>query len=225
MVSQRRGGRRLPGATRARLLAAAAAEFADRGFAGAKVHRIAARARVNKAMVYYHFTNKAALYREILRDVFGSTAEAVRGVPDAGGPAEGQLRAFVAAIAATAVARPHFPAIWLRELAEGGRHLNEAILVEMRAVMETLVAILDQGRRTGRFRTVHPLLTQMAIVGPLLLFSASTPVRTRLRGPWPFALDDVTRDSAITYVQEAALAVLTRPNSSASRRRTRSQRP
>ena len=51
--------------------AAAAAEFAARGFAGANVDRIARAARVNKAMIYYHFKSKAALYREILRDMFG----------------------------------------------------------------------------------------------------------------------------------------------------------
>ena len=41
-----------------RILVAAAAEFASRGYAGARVDRIARRARVNKAMLYYHFSNK-----------------------------------------------------------------------------------------------------------------------------------------------------------------------
>src|SRR5438132_13540339 len=111
MVSQHR---RSASASRARLLAAAAAEFAARGFDGAKVDRIAARARVNKAMLYYHFTNKAALYREVLRDVFGGAAEAVSAVRHAGGTPDTQLRAFVAAVATSAVTRPHFPSIWLR---------------------------------------------------------------------------------------------------------------
>ena len=65
-----------------RLLAAAAAEFAARGFAGANVDRIAKAARLNKAMIYYHFRSKAALYREILRDMFAAVAAAVAGVED-----------------------------------------------------------------------------------------------------------------------------------------------
>ena len=56
--------------TRARILAAAALEFAERGFGGARVDRIARRARVNKAMIYYHFKSKQALYRSLLRDLF-----------------------------------------------------------------------------------------------------------------------------------------------------------
>src|SRR6476646_3657793 len=102
------------GSTRDRLIAAAAKEFAARGFDGAKVDRIAARARVNKAMLYYHFRHKAALYREVLRDVFGAAAEAVEAARDRGGDPERQLSAFIAAVAGSAVTRPHFPSIWLR---------------------------------------------------------------------------------------------------------------
>ena len=57
------------------ILAAAAAEFADRGFAGARVDRIARRARVNKAMLYYHFGSKQRLYRTLLRRVFTLAGE------------------------------------------------------------------------------------------------------------------------------------------------------
>ena len=56
------------------ILAAAAREFADRGYAGAGVDRIARRARVNKAMLYYHFKSKRALYRRVLRQTFGEVA-------------------------------------------------------------------------------------------------------------------------------------------------------
>jgi TetR/AcrR family transcriptional regulator len=193
--------------SRGRLLEAAATEFAARGFEGAKVDRIAARARVNKAMLYYHFKNKAALYRDILRDVFGAAAEAVEAVPAAGAAPDVQLRAFVAAIAQSAVARPHFPAIWLRELAEGGRHLDQSVLALMQRVLRTLIAILQAGEREGLFRPVHPLMAQMGIVGPLLLFNASTPLRKRWRGAGVPAAG-LTQDAALAYVQEAALAAL-----------------
>ena len=61
--------------TRSRILAAAADEFGARGFAATTVDRIARRARVNKAMIYYHFPNKRALYTCIIRDLFAPIAE------------------------------------------------------------------------------------------------------------------------------------------------------
>src|SRR5947209_14597739 len=63
-----------------RILAAAALEFSERGFAGARVDRIAHRARVNKAMLYYHFTSKQRLYRTLLRRMFTRAAERLQSV-------------------------------------------------------------------------------------------------------------------------------------------------
>jgi TetR/AcrR family transcriptional regulator len=204
MVSQDKAS----AASRDRLLKAAAAEFAARGFDGAKVDRIAARARVNKAMVYYHFDNKAALYREILRDVFGAAAAAVEAVPAAGGTPEQQLRAFIAAVSSSAVARPHFPPIWLRELAEGGRHLDASVLAQMGRVIGTLVRILRAGVESGVFREVHPIIAQMGIVAPLLLFSASAPARERLKAISPLPMTGLTHSAVLAYVQDATLAAL-----------------
>lgn len=54
-------------ATRDRILAAATAEFATKGIAGARVDDIAAAADVNKRMLYHYFGSKEELFREILR--------------------------------------------------------------------------------------------------------------------------------------------------------------
>ncbi len=56
-----------PDATKARILAAAVREFSAKGISGARVDAIAARARVNKRMLYYYFESKEGLFREILR--------------------------------------------------------------------------------------------------------------------------------------------------------------
>src|SRR5688500_11835946 len=121
---RRRGAARKPRSlqpepgSRERLFAAAAAEFAARGFAGANVDRIARAAHVNKAMIYYHFGSKAALYREILGDMLRAVGERVRAVAASAATPEEKLRQFVAAIADAAEARPHFPPIWFREVAD-----------------------------------------------------------------------------------------------------------
>jgi TetR/AcrR family transcriptional regulator len=53
--------------TRERIIAAASAEFAHKGFAGARTDAIARRADVNERMIFYCFGNKEGIYREILR--------------------------------------------------------------------------------------------------------------------------------------------------------------
>src|SRR5215472_16712317 len=130
------------GESRDRVFAAAAAEFAARGFAGANMDRIARAARLNKAMIYYHFAGKTALYRAILSDMFGAVRAAVDAVAASDLSPEDKIRAYVEAIAREAEARPHFPPIWLREIAEGGTHVDEATLGYLRDVLGALGRII-----------------------------------------------------------------------------------
>jgi TetR/AcrR family transcriptional regulator len=75
---------RHPARTRERILAAALREFSDKGFAGARVDRIARQARINKRMLYHYFGNKESLFREILtRKVRERAAWAVTAPDDA----------------------------------------------------------------------------------------------------------------------------------------------
>src|SRR3954449_11457479 len=104
---------RTPAARKERIVAPAAKEFAAHGYAGANMDRIARTARLNKAMIYYHFRSKAALYREILIDMFGAVRADVAAVAASGASPADKIRAYVAAIAGEAEARPHFPPIWL----------------------------------------------------------------------------------------------------------------
>ncbi|PPK64449.1 helix-turn-helix domain-containing protein [Actinokineospora auranticolor] len=57
--------RRDPERTRALILAAAAAEFAAHGFAGARTSAIAERAGVNQQLIWYYFDSKDGLYRAL----------------------------------------------------------------------------------------------------------------------------------------------------------------
>jgi TetR/AcrR family transcriptional regulator len=194
--------------SRARLLAAAAAEFAARGFAGAHIDRIARAARLNKAMIYYHFPSKLALYRDILRDLFDAAAAAVRAVAASDRPPDAKVAAFVEAIARAAAARPHFPPIWLREVADGGRHLDERTLAHARAIPAALAAILEEGRAAGRFGPAHPLLTHFAIVGPLVLYLASAGVRQRFLKGGLAGAADLEIDDVVRHVQDLTMAGL-----------------
>ena len=60
--------------TRGELVQAAFDEFAARGYAGARVKDIAARAGVDKQLISYYFDGKDGLYQEVLRTQFARDA-------------------------------------------------------------------------------------------------------------------------------------------------------
>lgn len=198
----------LAASSRERVFAAAAAEFAAKGYAGANMDRIARAARLNKAMIYYHFTNKAALYRAILRDMFGAVRRDVRHVAESALTPEDKIRRYVEAIARAAEARPHFPPIWLRELAEGGEHVDPATLEYVRDVLAVLVAIVDEGRRKGTFRAVHPMLLQGGIIAPIMFFLASARLRRKIQRTARVRSLALSSDAIVAHIQRLTLAQL-----------------
>jgi TetR/AcrR family transcriptional regulator len=70
-----------PKRTRDRILAAALEEFSAHGLAGARVDRIARRARINKRMLYHYFGDKEDLFREILGRKLRERAMSVAAAP------------------------------------------------------------------------------------------------------------------------------------------------
>jgi TetR/AcrR family transcriptional regulator len=194
--------------SRQRLVQAAAAEFAQYGFAGGNVDRIAKAAGLNKAMIYYHFESKADLYREILRDMFASVEARVRQTAESGAAAEDKVRAFVEAIALEAEARPHFPPIWFREIADGGAHLDADTVSRIANIVRMLAAIIHQGVAAGTFRPVSPLLVHGGIVGPLLLYFASGGLRLRVDRAGVSGAAGFGRDEVIAHIQRVALGTL-----------------
>ncbi len=65
------------GATKARLLDAAFAEFAAHGISGARVDRIAEAANANKRLIYVYFGNKEQLFDTVIEQALTQGAEAV----------------------------------------------------------------------------------------------------------------------------------------------------
>jgi AcrR family transcriptional regulator len=171
----RRGGPRKgvePGATRAAVFAAAAEAFSRRGFDGVTMDDIAHTASVNKAMIYYHFDDKLALYREIVRDMLREGGARLRAVADAEATPEEKVARFVEGFVGLTDARPYFPTMMMREIAEGAPHLDPATLGLMREIFLTFARILGEGHKAGAFCQVHPVLAYMSVMAPLMFNAA-----------------------------------------------------
>ena len=201
--------RRTPGRdSRALVLSAAAAEFAERGYDAARVDRIAAKARVNKAMIYYHFQSKAELYVEVLRGMFLAVGSRTRAIVDGPGSPEDKLDAWILAIVTEASARPWFPPVMLRELAAAASHLDPQTLHMADDVFASLRELLAEGQRAGVFRDVDPLLTHMTIVPAVLLFFARQRVVARRPRGAPGLTAARNQDQFVRHMQDIAQRML-----------------
>ena len=164
--------------------------------------RIAARAGVNKAMIYYHYASKRGLYVAVLRDVFRAVGARARAVADGPGTARQKLDTWIATIVDAASARPWFPPIMLRELASGAPRFDPETFALMNAVFVAVRDILAAGQREGAFRQVDPLLTHLTIMPPVLLFFARQRVLANAR-PGAGVLEPRQLDEFVRYMQDA----------------------
>ena len=173
--------RNAKGDTRGRILKAAIDEFASRGYDAAGVDRIATRARVNKALIYYYFANKRGLYHEILHASLQALAAPLRGVIDGQGDAAAKLAAYIATLVEHLEAHPHLPPIMLRELADGGRHLDVETLRQMLTLPPLLFRLVGQGQEEGAFGPFDPLMLHFVLMGTAMLMASNVPIRRRVR--------------------------------------------
>ncbi len=84
-------------ATKARILVAAVAAFAEQGYSGARVDRIADAAKCNKSMIYSYFGCKEELFDSVINAAVGDLHKSVPFTPDDLPGFAGRLFDFLAA--------------------------------------------------------------------------------------------------------------------------------
>ncbi len=155
-----------PERTRARILDAAKTAFAERGLGGARVDEIAARAKVNKRMIYHYFGSKDGLFLAVLEGAYADIREAEQALDlDHLGPVEA-IKTLVAFTWDYYLRNPEFLRLINSENLHGGRHLAQSeIIRDLHSPFVQMVAdILARGESAGVFRKgVDPVQLNITI--------------------------------------------------------------
>ena len=154
-------------ATRARILAAAIAEFAAHGLAGARVDDIAARAHANKRMLYAYFGGKEELWLTVLETVYAAKREQERQVAVDGLDPREAMAALVRFNLRYTAAHPEFVALLNQENVHRADYLkrSEKVRALYSPLVETLSGVLARGVADGVFRSgVDPRQLYITIV-------------------------------------------------------------
>jgi AcrR family transcriptional regulator len=162
-----------------RILTAAKMEFSEAGFAGARVDEIARRARVNKATIYYHIGGKQALYEQVVQHLSGTVFETLNQNVTSSQAPEEKLKQFIQTLAGIIDQHPELAAIVLREQASGGKHFPEILVQNLARILGLLTEILDDGIKAGVFKEAHPLIVHLMIIGTIVFFKMSSPIRAK----------------------------------------------
>jgi AcrR family transcriptional regulator len=158
-----------PAARREAILQAAAAVFAEHGFAAATTDAIARAAGVSKGGLYWHFTSKDAMLAALLKSSFDVEMALLQEALGASGSAAERVRQLVQRATAAALQLPQAQAIALEFYALAGRD------AEVRAFLQRyygryhmlLAELLRQGFASGEFRQGTPETAATALITQL----------------------------------------------------------
>src|SRR5579859_300572 len=121
VTKSRLGSRGRPEQSRAAIVEAAVREFSREGMAGARTDAIARAAKVNKALLYYYFKDKDALYGAVLDQVFSGLIACVGEVLSRDLPPREKLLAYAGAHFDYIASHPLYPRIVQGEMMGAGR--------------------------------------------------------------------------------------------------------
>ncbi len=146
-----------------KILDAARSEFARFGLAGGRVDRIARSAGVNKAMIYYHYSSKENLYREVLSGHFRRVGQLLKTRLTDLESIQARLEAAADVWMDVFAEMPEFRSLVLRELAQPSSELLDQIADVLigTGLPEAIPQLMSDEISAGRFREVD---TRQALV-------------------------------------------------------------
>ncbi|MGA2887593.1 MAG: TetR/AcrR family transcriptional regulator [Terracidiphilus sp.] len=192
--------------TRARILEAAVRQFSANGLAGARTEQIAEEAGVNKALLYYYFQGKEALYEAALDAVANRVVAGGLAAMKAGCSAGERLLHFALNHFDRIHSQRDFQNLMQQEMIRlhRGEENALALLVEkvFRPMMLLVREVIAEGKESGELIQVDELQVMYAGLGANVFYFLSAPLMGLLMEMDPFERRtlELRRRAAVEYL-------------------------
>lgn len=164
--------------TRAALIEAARALFAEQGYDGASVRAITGRAGANLGAVTYHFGSKEALYHEVLASMMYPIRDRILEVAKGRGAPLDRLDRVVTTYFRHFANHPDLPHFLIERIASG-QTPPPPVGETMKAVLGAVSGIVAEGQREGTIRPGDSILMTLSVISqPVYLTLVQQPLRT-----------------------------------------------
>jgi AcrR family transcriptional regulator len=166
--------------SRERILQAAISEFSEHGLAGARTGSIATAAQVNKALLYYYFRDKEALYASALEEVAGKVAgDALAVLALDCSPGERVLR-FALQHFDRILCHNGFQALMQQEMVRFRTGQSNVMAIIAKKAFEPMwdrtLRLVEEGIGAGELCDVDPMQMVFAALGANVFYFLSAPM-------------------------------------------------
>jgi AcrR family transcriptional regulator len=188
-------GRRRGRQTAERILDAAEASFAERGFAGTTLRDVASRVGIQNPSLYNHFDSKESLYAAVLERGIRPVLETLSAFverADRDGPATRDLAERVLALLG---ARPELARLLQHEMLSGGQHLTDMLREWIEPVFARSFELIEANPGAARWRPDQLPLLILAFYNVVIGYFGVAPLYAQLTGDDPLSKDALARQT------------------------------
>ncbi len=193
--------------TRDQFLAAAASQFAQRGFYGASIASIAAELGLTKQALLHHFGSKEKLYGEILQSISGQILAELEEIKASVSDPADQLEAIVLHHYRDQVQQQDSARLMMRELLDNEQRAEKAGNWYLKPYLEALVEIAIAA--DSSLSSAQALALVYQLLGAATYIAVSQPTLAQIVGKQPFAETLETYEGELRRLVHARLHAAT----------------
>lgn len=173
--TSRKNWKRDPDAVRNDILRVASQEIARNGLSGARIDEIAAKTKTSKRMIFYYFTDKAGLYRQVLENAYQHVRDGEKSLDLDHLDPEQALRKLIEFTFDYNHNNPDFIRLVMIENIHHGSYLKQSEIIRNlnKTVIERLQDIYQRGVLEGTFRESISALELHWQISALCFFNIS----------------------------------------------------
>ena len=172
--------------TREDILSAARRVFALKGYSGTSVREVAEAAGVNKAMIYYYFSDKQDLYRAVLSDSFDTLQQVWDDkIFKSNASSRKKIETYIEGFVSFQHRNEDLRRILTMEYSTTGAKSENIKWIARRYFAKnhaSLVNILKQGMRAGELRKTDPLMAVVVLIGMIIHSFMFEPMSPHVQG-------------------------------------------
>ena len=206
--------------TREQILRAAMAQFADHGFGGARMERVAEQSGVDKKLIYYYFAGKDALFLAVLEQTYADIRAAEHELHlEASDPVRA-IRSLVAFTWDYYLAHPEFLALLNSENMHRAGHLKRSHRIRQMnsPLIEVLADVLVRGEQSGELRKgIDPMQLYISIAGLAYFYLSNNHTLSAIFGRE--LMTPAAHDERLAHVCDVILGYVVAPRAAAAKPR------
>jgi len=161
--------------TRAAILRAAEAVFARDGLAGARTAAIAQKAGVNKAMLYYYFKSKEALYEAVIEEHFSEFSRQSVALLTQPGPADDILLRYVGLHFDWMCLHHGSACLYHQVMTSGAPLARQLVKRHFITRSQAIGALIERGMKEGVFRKADVFQTAISLIALIVFYFTAAP--------------------------------------------------